>query len=140
VAVDVEGDGDAGVPEPLLDHLRMDPRLEEQGGMGMRDRVMAWRLLRGLGLLSESVQMAGRVAVEERSLPSDLDFGRLVPTEDLPALLAASRAVAAGLRGEVPDLPDEPEVAAVEVDDGDPDMSEEPEEDALQRALAVYRR
>ena len=33
--VDVEGDGDVGVPEPLADHFRMYVVLEELGGMGV---------------------------------------------------------------------------------------------------------
>lgn len=32
-AVDVEGDGDAGMAEPLLDHFGMDARPEQGGGV-----------------------------------------------------------------------------------------------------------
>jgi len=35
VAVNIHGEGDAGVPQPLADYLGIDPGDEQQGGVGV---------------------------------------------------------------------------------------------------------
>ena len=35
MAVGVQGDGDVGVPQPLLNYLRVDPGGQGEGGMGV---------------------------------------------------------------------------------------------------------
>jgi hypothetical protein len=41
MAVRVQSDGDVGVPEPLLDDLRVDPGGQGQGGMGVAEVMQA---------------------------------------------------------------------------------------------------